>query len=206
MKKEIHRMELRRSGLDRTKEQLIKELERSIEKRDSIFIKGRANMANSKKQGGKLMEQQLLKKCEDLQRSITDTEAECAATNTRISTMDRKRRVLAKQMELLAMRCGDLRNKDLSINEEVQVHVARRTALLLQAERLHAAATALEEVHAGQGETWLPLEGDGLTVFQEKVHSEQQAIKGVVERLGDSREMAPLLRRTLFHIDALKSL
>lgn len=200
MKKEIHRMELRKSELARTKEQLIKELERSIAKRDSISVKGRANMANSKKQGGKLTEKQLVKKCEELHRSISDTDAECTATGSRIATLDRKRSVLAEQMELASVHCSDLRSKDETVSGEVQEQVLRQTALLIQTDTLHQAATALEEIQSGAGQVWVPPEGETVAGFLATLEAEQAAIRTVVQEIGQEH---PAVLRTLMHADAM---
>jgi hypothetical protein len=202
MKKEIHRMELRKGELDRTKEQLIKELERSIEKRDVISMKARASAANAKKHGGKLTETQLLRKCDDLHKSIADTEAECAATDARTATFDKQRGVLAEQMELVAMRCGDLKAKDRAVSREVQDLLGTKTARLLQTERLQAASALFE----GGPSPQLP-EEDGLSMFQEGLQLEQAAIRGVVEECAATAgEAAPHLRRALLHADALQVL
>ena len=208
MKKEIHRMELRKSDLERTKEQLIKELERSIEKRDVISIKGRANIANAKKRGGKLTETQLLKKCEELHRSIADTDAECKATDERTTALDRKRKLLAEQMEIVAVHCTDLRAQEREVGAKVQELVGSQTAQLLQTERLQAAAGMLDSVGQGTEPAGLP-EEEGLSIFQESVRTEQQALVGVVQQLvaaAGGGDAAPLLERTLLHAQAVQSI
>lgn len=120
MKIEIHRMALRKRELETIKEQLMSELERSISKRDTIATKGRARLSNSKKQGALLTEQQLAKKCAELQRSVADTEGECGATDARIRSMDAQRTEMADEMEALAGACMDLRHTDVQVRQAKQ--------------------------------------------------------------------------------------
>ena len=193
-------MELRKAELARTKEQLIKELERAIEKRDTISVKGRANMANSKKQGGKLTEKELVKKCEELHRSIADTDNECAATHHRIDAISRKREVLASQVELVSTHCGDLRSKDEALSTEVQNAVLQKTKLLLQTDTLHSAATALEEIQSGAGQVWVPLEGETVAGFLATLEAEEASIRAAVEEIGLEQ---PAVLHTLLHSEAM---
>jgi hypothetical protein len=81
MKKEIHRMELRYSELQRLQEKLVADMELGISKRSVIVMKGKA--AQTKKTV-EMTEQQLTKACADLKRSIRETEKESYLAHQRI--------------------------------------------------------------------------------------------------------------------------
>ena len=190
-------MELRQGELGRTKEALVTELERAIEKRDTISVKGRAAAVAAKRHAGRLTEAQLVKKCDELKRSVADTEAECAATDARVAALDRKRAALADAMEATALACGELRERDAAVAGEVQALVATKTARLLATARLAAAAAALEG-----GASAAPPDGDA-----EGLRREQEGMVSVVERLANEfKDAAPMLRRTLLHAQALEAL
>jgi coiled-coil domain-containing protein 40 len=143
MKKEIHRMELRKSELTRTKEQLITELEKSIDKRDTICVRGRANQIISKK-GGKLTEKELNKKQAELNQSIRDTEAERAATDDRIKALDTERMSLAERMQDVAAQCLDLRQADIGMRKQVEHLTSEKQARDLQLMTLLTASSVLD--------------------------------------------------------------
>lgn len=82
MKKEIHRMDLRYSELMRLQEKLVQEMELGISKRSVISMKGKA--AQTKK-SVEMTEQQLIKACSDLKRSIRETERESYVAEQRIA-------------------------------------------------------------------------------------------------------------------------
>lgn len=209
MKREIHRMELRKHDLERTKEQLVKELERAIEKRGTISMKGRAAAVNAKKRGGKLTEKQLVAKCDELHRSIGDTDTECGATDARIAAMERKRKILSEQVELAATRCGDLRTQDARAGEDLQRLMLSQTARVLETQQLQAASQLLEgAAHGGGNATSLELPPEeGLSMFRESLNMQQDAIKAVAGKLAASHEAAaPRLREALLHADALQCL
>lgn len=203
MKKEIHRMELRAGELGRTKEALVSELERAIEKRDTISVKGRAAAVAAKRHAGRLTEAQLVKKCDELKRSVADTEAECGATDARVAALDRKRAALADAMEATAVACGELRERDAAVANEVQALVATKTARLLATARLAAAAAALE---GGAPPAAAAPDGD-VDAWAAGVQRDHAGMVAVVERLvSEHAEAAPMLRRTLLHAQALEAL
>lgn len=145
MKKEIHRMELRKADLVRVKEQLMKELERSVEKRDTISVKGRANAANSKKVGGKLLEKQLTQKSKELQQSIADTDAECIAVDKRSASLGQKRMELAENMQVISSSCIDLRQRDQQGRNAVNALLHDKLCKALQAQSLSTGALNVEQ-------------------------------------------------------------
>lgn len=197
-------MELRKSDLERAKEQLVKELERAIEKRGSITLKGRAALATSRKHGARLTETELTKKCGELRRSILDTETECSATDARVGSLDKRRELLAQQMEAVAMSCRELREREGALAEEVSALVAEKTARLAQTQRLVAAAGALEDAAAGVDVATAALPAkEGLSEYQKTLEREQAAIRGVVAQLAEAHaEQALLLQRSLLHAQA----
>ena len=212
MKREIHRMELRKHDLERTKEQLVKELERAIEKRGTISVKGRAAAVNAKKRGGKLTEKQLVAKCSELHRSIGDTDTECGATDARIAAMERKRMIVSEQVELVATRCGDLRAQDARTDEDLQRLMSSQTSRVLETQQLQAASQLLEGTLRGDSaqlsanNVELPPE-EGLSMFRESLDMQQDAIKAVASKLAASNEAAaPRLRQALLHAEALQCL
>ena len=197
-------MELRRSDLFQIKEQLMKELERAISKRDTISSKGRATIINSSKPGFKMTEKQLEKKVDELKRSIADTENECTATDERVAKMDTQRATLANNLQDIAARCNEIRTQEQQMCEDVEDLLLEKTAKLLRTARLQTAVRALEEAVAGRYKFSV---ADQSTVLAEAetAQSKQSRIAAVVQQLAEnSVDVSSQLQRVLLHIQAVE--
>lgn len=175
MEKEIHRMELRKSDLEKVKEQLMKELERSVEKRDTIATKGKASAANSAKVGGKLTEKQLTQKSKELQQSIGDTERECEATDKRNEGLDKQRVEMAERMHHISQQSSDLRAEDDQARNQLHELFQTKNEKSLTAESLAQAATMLQSSKFKHDQ--------GILDEEERIRSEQQRVLDLLQSL-----------------------
>jgi chromosome segregation ATPase len=196
MVKEIHRMELRKSDLEKVKEQLMKELERSVEKRDTIAMKGRASAANTKKIGGKLTEKDLTQKSKELQQSIADTEAECFATDKRNESLDKQRVDMAERMHSISQKSSELRAEDDEARHQLHELFQSKIAQSLQAECLAQAATMLQSSKFKHDQ--------GILGEEERIHSEQQQVLELLKSLSSQNSDFALEAETIkLHLRAV---
>jgi chromosome segregation ATPase len=177
MKTEIHRMELRKAELSRAKKQLITELEKSIDKRDTISVRGRANQISSKK-SGRLTENELNRKQAELTQSITDTEAECSATDERIKALDSERMSLAEQMQDVAAQCLDLRQADIRMREDLKQLAIEKQAKDLQLLTLMTASSVMDGATSDNGACL-----NASTPDVQAVEVEYTSIRSLIEHL-----------------------
>lgn len=168
-------MELRKSDLEKVKEQLMKELERSVEKRDTIAIKGRASAANSSKVGGKLTEKQLTQKSKELQQSIADTETECEATDKRNENLDKKRVEMAERMHSITQQSSELRAQDDQSRNQLHELFQSKTQTSLATDALAQAATMLQSSKFKHDQ--------GILVEEERIQKEQQQVLDLLQSL-----------------------
>lgn len=168
-------MELRKSDLEKVKEQLMKELERSVEKRDTIATKGRASAANSNKVGGKMTEKQLMQKSKELQQSIGDTEAECEATDKRNAGFDKQRVEMAERMHSISQQSSELRAEDDQARNELHEMFQTKNEKSLRAESLAQAATMLQSSKFKHDQ--------GVLGEEEKIRCEQQRVVDLLHSL-----------------------
>lgn len=199
MKKEIHRMELRKGDLEQVKEQLMKELERAVEKRDTISVKGRANASNSRKISGKLTEKQLAQKSKELRQSIADTDAECMAVDRRSELLDQKRLELAEQMQDISSRCTEHRQRNQQLRSTVKDLLQDKRSKSLQTQILSVAASMLA---SGKFD-----EDDSMAQAQSATESEHEKILELLQRL---QQRSPILeadiRQIMLHAEATRGL
>jgi hypothetical protein len=199
MEREIHRMELRKSDLEKVKEQLMKELERSVEKRDTIAMKGRACAANSKKNGGKLTEKQLMQKSKELQQSVADTEAECDATDKRNETLDKQRLEMAERMQVISQQNSELRAQDDEARNQLHELFQTKTEKALRAECLAQAATMLQSSKFKHDQ--------GILGEEERIRKEQQQVLDLLQSLSsqnaDFALEAETIKLHLLAVDAV---
>ena len=192
-------MELRKGDLERVKEQLMKELERAVEKRDTISIKGRANASNSRKVGAKITEKQLAQKSKELRQSIADTDAECTAVDSRTTTLDLKRLHLAEQMQDLGSSCMELRQRNEQGRDAVADLLQHKLNKSLQSQALLNAARMIENGNFNDDQ--------GLAKQQTEVTREHQKILNLLQTL---QQKSPTLeadvRRIMLHSEAIQVL
>lgn len=95
---------------------LIKDMERSVAKREMIATKGKAVAA---RKGPDMTEQQLKNACNDLRRSIRDTDKESVATDQRIHELDEGRATLAANMESSSIQIRELKDEEQVLRQEL---------------------------------------------------------------------------------------
>lgn len=198
MEKEIHRMELRMSDLEKVKEQLMKELERSVEKRDTIASKGRASVTNANKVGGKLTEKQLTQKSKELQQSIGDTEAECEATDKRNERLDNQRVGMAERMHSISQQSSELRAEDDQARNQLHELFQSKTEKSLRAESLAQAATMLQSSKFKHDH--------GILGEEDRIRSEQQKVLDLMHSLSSRNPDFALEAETIkLHLRAVEA-
>ncbi|RZF35959.1 hypothetical protein LSTR_LSTR005372 [Laodelphax striatellus] len=109
MKNEIHRMEIRYSHLLKVQEKLIRDLELSVNKRDSIVDSARAREKNCRMSGVHYTRQQIQKKLDDLKKRIRQMSKDAKATEKQLSKVEKQRdelnqKLATKQGQLNALR------------------------------------------------------------------------------------------------------
>lgn len=99
MKKEIHRMQLRYQQLTKHQENLVQEMERAIERRESISIRGKSSAKST------VMTKSSLKKTiNDLERKLNSLKNDCSTCDEDIQAL------ISNQSEL----CGDIESQTKS--------------------------------------------------------------------------------------------
>lgn len=198
MEKEIHRMELRKSDLEKVKEQLMKELERSVEKRDTIAVKGRASAATASKVGGKLTEKQLSQKSNEIQQSIADTEAECEATDKRNQALDKQRVEMAERMHSISQQSSELRADDDQARNQLHELFQSKTETSLRSECLAQAATMLQSSKFKHDH--------GVLGEENTIRSEQQQLLDLLKTLSSQNSDFALEAETIkLHLRAVEA-
>eukprot|EP00210_Caulerpa_lentillifera_P008138 g7772.t1 len=120
MKKEIHRLELKLGQLMRHQEQLIRDLETGIQKRQNIRYKKEAIF---QKTSGDLTESKLKKNCTEIKRSIQATQKETNATESRVALLKDKRAELVTDLDNVRRLLNDERDRQDDI--EIRIEEAR---------------------------------------------------------------------------------
>eukprot|EP00741_Cyanophora_paradoxa_P005130 tig00000863_g4972.t1 len=145
MRREIHRMKLRFSDLLKTQEHLIKDIEQSIYKRDAIASKGRA----ATKTPG-LTQGALKKTLEQLVKKIKEAEAEAAATERAIRSLDSDRSALARQIEELARSCDTLKVREDESVRMIDKYMGDKLRNLADITRLQRMAKQVQAAKEGK--------------------------------------------------------
>ncbi|XP_022185307.2 coiled-coil domain-containing protein 40 [Nilaparvata lugens] len=109
MKNEIHRMEIRYSHLLKVQEKLIRDLELSVNKRDSIVDSARAREKHCRTSGVHYTRQQFQKKLDDLKKRIRQMSNDVKSTEKQLVIAEKQRdelnqKLATKQDQLNALR------------------------------------------------------------------------------------------------------
>ena len=152
MRKEIHRMELRHGELMKLQEKLMQDLEKALNKREVVAVKGRATQARTKlqPQDATMTRSQLDKAVMELQRSIRDTEAETHATDSRLQELEAQRADVEAQLSELDSALVSTRDREESEAQEIADAARERYKLLLATARQQKKAKRLEDLEGGK--------------------------------------------------------
>eukprot|EP00038_Savillea_parva_P031108 m.82876 g.82876 ORF g.82876 m.82876 type:complete len:927 (+) comp9501_c0_seq1:89-2869(+) len=120
MKAEIHRMELRSAQLDRQKENLIQEMEKSVDRRGEIEIRSRASLQNKSNATVSKLKKQIL----DLRKRVNQTQRDAQRAEEQANTTELETDELRKACE--DARREHQETQDAIVDAEHKVAVARR--------------------------------------------------------------------------------
>lgn len=200
MRKEIHRMELRHGELMKLQEKLIVDLEKALNKREVVGIKGRANQMRSKGQkDASLTRTQLDKAVTDLQRSIRETEQEAAATDQRVRELHGRKAEVERHLSQLDASAASAREKEQQLADEVGAATRDKYRLLLGTARAQKRAKRLEDMIAGK---YKPLVEDPSKMDQEmdKVKDKLNRVIALIEEFKmEAPELSNELDKILCH-------
>ncbi|KAL3137705.1 hypothetical protein ABBQ38_004975 [Trebouxia sp. C0009 RCD-2024] len=201
MKKEIHRMQLRAGELSRIQESLLLDLERSITKRDTIALKGRA--ATMKKIPD-ITEQALKKALGELERSIRDTKRECRATDERVAGMDSQRAQLADEVASAHDRVDELQEQEAEIRAAMEAASNEKHKALLMTSGQQKVAKCYEDIDAGRYRNRAsPSVVDAeLRAAKDK---QQNIVAAVTASIGMFPELRPVLERILIRSETVSN-
>ncbi|DBA91706.1 TPA: hypothetical protein ACH3X1_003305 [Trebouxia sp. C0004] len=192
MKKEIHRMQLRAGELARIQESLLLDLERSIAKRDTIALKGRA--ATMKKIPD-ITEQALKKALGELERSIRDTKRESRATDDRVAGMDSQRAQLADEVASANDRVDELQQQEAAIRVAMDLASTEKHKALLMTSVQQKMAKCYEDAGAGRYRSRA-----SPSVVDAELRAASDKQQKIVAALTASMEQSPDLRPVLERI------
>uniref|UniRef100_A0A7S0QXY1 Coiled-coil domain-containing protein 40 n=1 Tax=Pyramimonas obovata TaxID=1411642 RepID=A0A7S0QXY1_9CHLO len=180
MKKEIHRMELRQSELQRQQEKLIQEMEKAILRRDMISMKGRVSKA---KKAPDLTEAGLKKAVAELKRSVRDTDAETARSESRIQELSAQREEMGAQLDELSTECGDLQAMEETLRNELNQVAGEKTRTLVMTTQAQRMGRRVEDYRTGKYK--LQHAGEHETIVNElgKAESKRDVIRAALENL-----------------------
>lgn len=112
MRTEIRRMEIRQGELLRAQERLMVEMERAISKREGLGTRSTVAITRVGQKAPEVSEDSLRKACNDLRRSVRETERETQLAEQRIAEMEEQRARLGTQLDLEGHNVADLRRME----------------------------------------------------------------------------------------------
>lgn len=202
MKREIHRMELRLSGLQQRQEFLITEMERALTRRELLGVK-QQNAAT--KRGADLTRAQLDKSLAELSRSVKETEKETAAADARIAGLQQATLAVATQLSEVDATCRALREQEELLKQAAAGQALEKYRLFLATTRQQRLARRYEEVEQGK---YKPAVEDEAAVDAELKKAIERRAK-IASLIADLKDAAPHLTleldRVLLHMTAAEA-
>lgn len=105
MKSEIHRMQIRHDQLMKQQEKMIQDMEKAVYRRESILLKGDAQVKAGKKEQ---TQGYIKKKMLDLQRQIKKTSKESTGLEEQLQDMQTSQEQISQEMETIRANCQEL--------------------------------------------------------------------------------------------------
>mmetsp|Transcript_9071 Transcript_9071/g.15585 ORF Transcript_9071/g.15585 Transcript_9071/m.15585 type:complete len:897 (+) Transcript_9071:228-2918(+) len=191
MKKEIHRMELRRTELARQQEKLITEMEKAILRRDLISMKARVTKA---KKAPALTEAGLKKAVAELRRSVKETDLETERSERRILELTTQREEMGGTLDELSRDCTEMHAQEEELRSHMNNLASEKTRTLFMTTKMQRAAKRIEDYQAGKYQLSCNGERNGIVNELGKAESKKDTIRSVLENLVNAE---PRLEATL---------
>ena len=195
MKKEIHRMELRHGELMKLQEKLMGDLEKALNKREVVAVKGRATQARTKMQpqDATMTRSQLDKAVLELHRSIRDTEAETQATDSRLHELEARRADVEAQLSELDSALASSLEREEAELEELAGAAKEKYKLLLATARLQKKAKRLEDLESGKVKPTM----EDPSLIESEMSKVKDKVRRIVEFIQEVKEVQPELSSEL---------
>ena len=168
MTREIHRMKLRLTALNRRQEELLKTMEGAIDKRGAIAARGRLTQLRGKDTAADLERgrKELVKKIQSVEKDVVKTEG-------LIKELDEQRQVASEEGDHLGAECGALRASEEELGHQMEADYWRKQCNLdvaLKQQRLAKRCDAWDPSRAATEEQlsgdWAREEGKAAKVQQ----------------------------------------
>eukprot|EP00899_Mesostigma_viride_P013156 jgi/Mesvir1/21841/Mv04224-RA.1 len=170
MTKEIHRMKLRHTELMKKQEKLIQDLELNIYKREVITVKGEAKKqrsadlsrtssgsgsgSNSLRRGATLPSSPTVsghkKACDDLRRTIKNTERDAAAVDANLQQLEAQRKGLGEELARISEVCRGVRVAEEEKRMKLDMMARQRDAMFADTVTTQRLAKRYEDLLAGK--------------------------------------------------------
>merc|ERR1711871_1590348 len=179
MKQEIHRMELRHVQLKKKQEQMIKEMEEAIYRKEQIKNKGKTKLLGKAAQhgGGSAKQGQSVNA---LSRKLEDSTENLEKYNESIAAYQEAYNEKLMQDQELGRSIGDLKNQMQDLQQNYESKVEQKKAILETIMRNQKAAKHFTKAAREPSST---LSVDELPGEVEKAHQETDSIINVIRKL-----------------------
>ena len=202
MQKEIHRMRLRHTELLKRQEKLISDMETAIFKRETIATKSRAfaTKLTTKKNAVDNTKAGLNKACNDLKRSIKETQREMTLFESNIGTLTESRVEAQRSVEDLTERVASLKEVERLAYEEAEGAGFSRTQCLLRTAKHQRMAKRYEDAMARHG-TDADVDTSRVDGELDTLMSKREDVRDFVEAtLKEMPELEQSFKRVLLHL------
>lgn len=150
MRKEIHRMEIRQGELLRMQERLMVEMERAISKRETLAVRSTMAITRVAQKAPEVSEDSLRKACNELRRSVKETERETQLAEQRIAELEEQRALLGVQLDQGGNSVADLRRLEEDLRLKITAAEKDKAAGLIATLAAQRAAKRFEDFEAGR--------------------------------------------------------
>mmetsp|Transcript_18574 Transcript_18574/g.27225 ORF Transcript_18574/g.27225 Transcript_18574/m.27225 type:complete len:890 (+) Transcript_18574:121-2790(+) len=128
MEKEIHRMQLRLTALQKKQAKIVKDMRTSIQKRDIIVTANRGKKSNKQSGASPQTKADVRKQCKTLKKNLRKTEKETQERHKEIIDAESK-------LEVLEVKVSEFSSEQEAIDEEVNAMQEKINDLLYQKQR-----------------------------------------------------------------------
>merc|ERR1711998_343977 len=194
MKQEIHRMELRHVQLKKKQEQVIKEMEEAIYRKEQIKNKGKTKLLGKAAQHGGGASKQGIG---GLSRKVEDSTASLEKYNESITQYQEAYNEKLLQDQTLGQNIGDLKSKMQELQQAYESKVEQKKAMLETIMRNQKAAKHYSKA-SREGESQLSQPADTLPQEVQKAHEQTDKIISTIRKMQtDAPELADRLERVI---------
>jgi len=194
MKQEIHRMELRHVQLKKKQEQMIKEMEEAIYRKEQIKNKGKTKLLGKAVHGGGGGAKQGIS---GLSRKVEDSTASLEKYNESITQYQEAYNEKLLQDQTLGQNIGELKNKMQELQQAYESKVEQKKAMLETIMRNQKAAKHYTKA-ARESDSQLSQPAESLPQEVQAAHEQTDKIINTVRRMqNDVPELADRLERVI---------